>query len=93
MTLVLPELLAIHDDLENINVFPNPAQDGYVILDLSFEPNDVELLNMSGYKLIKDIMSGPTELDISGFNNGMYLLVIRRGNATLSTKRIVINNF
>ena len=75
---------------QNINVFPNPAQSHISIKDL--EPNStLDIYAITGAKMMRlDNQSGRANLDISGLNNGMYIIKISSEKGVVS-KKIFIN--
>ena len=89
---------AIHElPLQEFSVFPNPTT-GEVTMDMSTYTGQavrVEVYNMQGQLLqLKELdeVETPTErLDLSGYQNGMYLIQVKTEGAPGITKRIVLN--
>ncbi len=77
------------NELESIEVYPNPTSG---LITISNETNidvDVELLDVFGRKL--NSYTGTNTIDMSDYSNGMYLLSIRNQEIeTLKTIKLVI---
>ncbi len=73
-----------------INVFPNPTN-GIIYLnnDGENELKSIMISNLKGNVLIhKIVTSNPGQLDISGFENGVYILTVELTNGVLTRKII-----
>lgn len=77
-----------------LRIYPNPANN-YVFLDFGFEIKGectVELLDIRGKRIHKELLNSyQTEnffVDISDFQDGMYLLVIKNDNFVITEKII-----
>jgi hypothetical protein len=80
---------------QSLNVFPNPSKNGHFTI--SSESMDEELTisvyNTVGQK-IKEIGKfwGSAHLDLSQSKQGVYVLIFKRGNQIVATKRIIIQH-
>ncbi len=83
-------LLTSMDELEseNINIFPNPA-DNFILINANESISLIELYNNKGQLLSKNKTNGKSfEFDISEFEAGIYFLRIETKNNTFS-KQII----
>lgn len=81
--------------LDNLNIYPNPAQ-LEVKIDLSNvkTPLNIKLIDMSGRTLIeKENLPGGTieSLDLNAFKNGIYFIIINDGT-NQSVKKLIVAN-
>ena len=72
------------DQLQSLKVFPNPAEHK---IELNLKPVKTQIFDLTGKTLINDI-KGLLEFDISGLNNGIYIIKVE----TLDG-RILFNKF
>jgi hypothetical protein len=75
-------------------IFPNPATNGLVYINLSSDTEgaEIKITDLTGriiYNKIHQIHSGLQELDIRDLNSGFYLVNITQGKASFSYKLIV----
>lgn len=77
-------------DQNNIMVYPNPSS-GKIRFSENFAQNTIlDIYGIDGEKISSiSVRQGDNEVDISTLNNGLYLLMINRGN-TRSVQRIII---
>lgn len=78
---------------EAINVYPNPASET-VTIDLSYYNGrslDIQLFNLSGTKTfsISDHRKATLTLDVSRYQNGLYLAQITDGKSTIQKKIMI----
>ncbi len=68
----------------NFKLYPNPANDHIVIENVSFSGNPDEFIsvyNMQGQVVLQEIMHEQlTEINISGFGRGIYVVVLKNDN-------------
>jgi hypothetical protein len=79
-----------HLQQTRFNVYPNPAWD---ILNINAE-NEIQKLFISNIigqeiKILKDIGSGSVELDVSGFDTGIYFLTVHGTNSSPATVKFI----
>lgn len=93
---MLPEVeipTGIEDELEGLSVFPNPASSAFnVISDEEVKP--VVLRDISGRQVelsVNYISTREFSLDLSGLNDGIYLLELAKGGEVRRVKFIVSN--
>jgi len=85
--------LAKQDDLV---VFPNPARDhlNLTMSDLK-EPVQIKIYNAFGH-LVKTIprqtIGDGLSIDLTGFNNGLYLLSVSKNNSKIVSKRFLVEH-
>ena len=91
-------ILSVNDieKLENqLTLFPNPSKNGIFTIQTMGEKREtsVEVYNTLGEK-IKEIHKiwGTSQLDLSGFSQGVYTLVFKNRNQPIFTKRVVIQH-
>ena len=93
-------LLDPNDDLDPIEISPNPAQNFiYINLDDAIEAGSfkVRILNATGGQLIRlqnvSYSGGQIELDLSKLENGLYLLRVEGENYTSAYQKFInLNN-
>ena len=82
-----------------IKLFPNPAQSAITlqVLPLKAKKGSIVIYNIYGQaiKQFKDLNFDQThlQLDVSNFENGLYLLKIKADNYRLISKRFVIEHW
>ena len=75
---------------ESIRVFPNPTTGEITICGLPTLSSDLDIYNSLGQKIYSVKSSNQSEIiDISGFSQGVYFLVIKNNDYT-SYKKIVL---
>lgn len=75
--------------LLNVSVFPNPVNNKFVIKIKEIENAQIIIYDVNGKKLLnKKIKTNEEEINISKFNNGVYILSITSNNKKL-TKRLI----
>ena len=76
-------------DLENFNLYPNPAKNKLTINSKNEPLKQIEVFNVLGQRIINlNFSSSLSEnIDISSLNTGMYLVKINN----LTTKRLIVN--
>ncbi len=73
----------------DFEVHPNPANEKIAIRSSSYKDTKIEIFNIEGKAVVGLSLQGPeTEINISGFPNGMYLLLISGPKGT-NTKKIM----
>ena len=89
---VVPNLNVLDNELEHLNVFPNPAKDSIVIKNPTAAVLEhVEIYDLSGRKVKSINLTLTNEdiiIDISELQSSMYVLLISNENGTI-TKRIL----
>lgn len=76
-------------ELENFNLYPNPAKNKLTINSKNDPLKQIEVFNVLGQRIINlNFSSSLSEnIDISSLNTGMYLVKINN----LTTKRLIVN--
>gem|GEM_PF-2848739 len=71
----------------NIDIFPNPTSDILNIQGLIEENAKIEIVNLLGMKVVEnmDVQNG-AKIDMSGFEQGIYFVIIREGNSVQMKK-------
>jgi len=80
-----------NDTEEHFNLYPNPAKD---FLNVSFSTKDfmnAQILDARG-KLMQSIKldNSPKSIDITGFNSGMYFMIVQNTSMKYSAQKFVI---
>jgi hypothetical protein len=91
------KVLQVLNDCKNIvvDVYPNPAQNGKLYLEISGASRDMEaiLVTLSGQLLLKSkIKNGVNYLNISSIASGHYVLKINDSNGFEKTVKVFIQN-
>lgn len=84
------------DALIDLHIYPNPATDGTITVESPADQREaiqVELFDLAGSRVLLTVLnpSGNTTIDVSGLENGTYVIQMSQG-ATMSTKRVVVAN-
>jgi len=76
----------------NFNIYPNPAADFLNIATTRTENFNLDLYDENGKKL-QSVVNGNSRytLDISGYSNGMYYMLITIDGKAVETKKIIVN--
>jgi hypothetical protein len=81
------------DELEmGVQIVPNPVRDKFEVLSSEFEVGSVVIFNLSGKKMLEQQFSGEemnVEVDVSGFDAGMYVARIDLQGRMLTKKLLV----
>ena len=73
----------------NILVYPNPSND-YIMVESSTAFDRISLFDIAGKQLyFKDIFSNSSKINLSYFNNGIYILKIKYEDKIISKKIII----
>jgi len=92
MSLSQPQSVSDYSDYE-FSIYPNPAQETFTFQDEEGSVEFFEIYSLDG-KLIRTIpiqTTGNNTVDVSEFANGNYYLVLREGENTLGTKKLVVS--
>lgn len=77
-------------DKLNINVYPNPNNGSFVLSTPFIENANISISNLDGLIVFKDMVkSNLTNINLSSFNSGVYILKITQDNDVI-TKKIVV---
>ena len=85
----------VQDDTKNMNidVYPNPATNYFVVYNYKLDNNQVLLYDISG-KMIRNVRSShlTTKVDVSNLANGVYILTIKNVDGrNIRTEKIVVS--
>jgi outer membrane protein assembly factor BamB len=62
----------------NIKIYPNPTHDKIMIeIELKQINEIIEVYDLTGKLVLKEIISGNSEIDLSSFNSGVYIIKIK----------------
>lgn len=79
-------------NLNDISVYPNPANDNKINIETEIELNEIQLININGQliqSISKPVLSNNT-FSLENLNSGFYLLKISSDNESI-TKKILVN--
>lgn len=79
--------VAVVEQEEAVNVFPNPT-DGPVFINNTSDESSARVTDFTGREIFKDLLPENGMLDLSGQPQGVYLIEIANGNSK-TVKRIV----
>jgi len=68
----------------NFNIFPNPAKDLLKIQIENPKEYSFKIIDISGKILVEDTLDQSTEIDVSHFKKGMYLVLVSNRKITMS---------
>lgn len=74
---------------QNITIYPNPSHGKIHVIGLEEKNYSYQIINTSGRSIETGFVNGNEVIDVSGINNGLYLLQLNDGVKTIS-KRIII---
>lgn len=75
---------------DNISVYPNPANDKFVV---AGDAETIEVFDMTGRSIVSTKASAVvTAINTSGFANGAYLLKVTCSNGSVSHQRVVVGH-
>ena len=77
--------------LPGIQVYPNPANDFVSIVAQTSLALNVSVYDISGRLLIVEKLSANSHLDISGLNNGIYILMIEDEGGRRGSQKLIVN--
>jgi hypothetical protein len=91
---VYSTIMSIEDHVNNLNVYPNPADD-QVTVEYTSAGNDATLsiFNLVGQEVIirnLNSMDNTLTIDVSDLSEGIYFYAVREGNQVIETKKLVI---
>ena len=69
-------------DNSNVNIYPNPAADAFTVEFTGKENASISLINTAG-KVVNnlEIFEGINQIDVSSYERGMYIVVVRTANS------------
>jgi len=88
----IPTPVVTTEEDAKINIFPNPTNGVFKIQALGQDIERLDIYNLSGQKLISignDQIQSETEINLTGYPRGMYLIKISSGNKTDIRKLIL----
>lgn len=78
-----------YNQLESLTIFPNPALD-ILFIEIPVSGTVLNLLSSDGkLQMVHEIYPGLNEMNISGLQNGIYFLQLKRGHTQKLSKLIV----
>lgn len=89
-TISLPEEPLISDrKVKNLNVYPNPGNGKYTVVNPGSEEALLQVFNLSGQKIMdKKISEESTSVNLEAFPTGIYLFILGDGQDVMSQKVI-----
>lgn len=79
----------LSDDLDAINIYPNPCND---IVNINLEHKyQVSLFSMDGNRLYDKNLSGNSIISMKEYDNGIYILKIQKGSKIIIKKLVKMN--
>jgi hypothetical protein len=88
-TLCTPSGIKNIHTTNQLNIYPNPAQNNFTIETSSAEKQNVLVYDINGKQVLAQTINGNTNIDISNFNAGVYNVSITN-NIGITNKRLVI---
>lgn len=74
----------------NFNIFPNPAKDLLKIQIENPKEYSFKIIDISGKILVEDTLDQSSEIDVSHFKKGMYLVLVSNSKITMSKKVMLL---
>lgn len=78
--------------IENLDIYPNPANAAVHIRAKDQEWYQLEIYNSVGALILKDEISGMKEIDVSSFANGFYQLLIQDQNGNYGLYKMIVQH-
>lgn len=83
------EGLSSKDNIEGLNIFPNPVNSGKVYISTRNNlSKTIEIFDVLGKKVVSQVLFG-NELKIQDLNPGVYILKIKEGKSSATRKLVV----
>lgn len=82
----------IKNNTASFNVFPNPASDVINVAIQGSADNSVRIVDVLGKVLYEDKIGMNKKIDVSNFNNGVYVMTIYSNGKVAQTKRLVVRH-
>ncbi|MBK7818751.1 MAG: T9SS type A sorting domain-containing protein [Sphingobacteriaceae bacterium] len=83
-------LTQLSNQLGSVSVYPNPANDQLTITNAKFDNASLIISDAAGRIIIsQSVSSNEEKVNVAQLANGVYLLRIKQGNATLKTIKLV----
>ena len=79
----------IVDVSSQVNIYPNPMQNNFVIGTNNTDKQNVQITDVSGKQVLSQIINGTTSIDISNLSPGVYNLSLT-SSQSVANKRLVI---
>jgi hypothetical protein len=77
--------------IDNIQIYPNPAQDYFVVDAGNFNNIQVELFDISGRKLLQQkITTNQEQVYVSGLASGVYICWVSSGSQVVKRQKLII---
>jgi len=76
------------NNLENIKIYPNPAQDVFLVKHTSQEVLDVTVFNANGKAVVQT--NSNKEISIAHLDRGIYFVLLSNSKGNQKTKKLVI---
>lgn len=79
------------NELEKIEIYPNPAQD-FVNIDIptNYQKPQLSIYNLTGQLISQSPITSNQPIPISKLSNGLYLFVIQSGDKVIGRQRVVV---
>ncbi|HTA60923.1 MAG TPA: T9SS type A sorting domain-containing protein [Bacteroidia bacterium] len=88
-TLCTPSGIKNINITNQLNIYPNPAQNNFTIETSSADKQTVLIYDVNGKQVLAQTINGTTNIDAANFNAGVYNVSIT-SNAGITNKRLVI---
>lgn len=72
-----------------ISVYPNPATHSAIVLTGTDRPSPLSIYSVSGQKMWEGTASAQTEIDLTPFSNGIYIIRLQNGSTAKTAKLVV----
>ena len=78
-------------DQSEFSLYPNPAQD-QLYIDIADQTADYTIYDLNGRLIEKGNIRYYQSLDVSYYNNGVYLILLNFENGSIGREKIVIQH-
>lgn len=76
--------------VEEVRIFPNPANERFAIYYNSTQRLDMRLIDISGRMVKSRQVNSGTQIDINGLDTGLYIVQLSAGDQVLLSRTLVI---
>ena len=73
------------------NIYPNPANDSFIIETTSIEKQTLEIVDVTGKIVLCQELNNKTNIDASNLDNGIYFIQLK-SNENIYTQKIIIQH-
>jgi hypothetical protein len=73
-----------------INLYPNPAQNNFTVEVSSNEKQTLQLFDVTGKQVLSQIINGTTTIDVSNLSQGVYNLSVISSDGVVNKRLLIV---